>query len=184
MECRSVATDSRTQNNFFCTVHAGLIESAEVRFESLKYETSEASNQQVCLLKTGSTYYSEFSVLINTHVAVAGVKTIIALPNMHDFCFADESDYTPLDKFQVKFQPGASKTCFTVNITNDLKVEEKESFMLSMQEPVGGLDSGISINTQYNGTVIKIVDNDCKCLYIANNGSIHHHYSLSSASQL
>ena len=91
------------------------------------------------------------------------IGIIILFSSMLDFLLTDESDYTPLNNFHVTIQPVTTRTCFTVNIVNDLVVEEKESFVLSMQELVGGLRSGITINTQYNGTVIKIVDNDCKC---------------------
>ena len=51
----------------FTLVH----ESASVGFESLKYESQESSNVQVCLNVNGAVH-SSFSVLINTRVGTAG----------------------------------------------------------------------------------------------------------------
>ena len=49
-----------------------------------------------------------------------------------------------------------------MTIINDRVVEGNETFTLFLSEPTGGLRSGITINTTMNGTVIRIVDNDCE----------------------
>ena len=71
----------------------------------------------------------------------------------------DESDYTPLHDHSISVQP-VRRTCFTLNIIDDRAVEGNETFTLSLSAPASGLHSGISINDNYNGTVMKIVDND------------------------
>ena len=68
----------------------------------------------------------------------------------------------PLNSHHVLISPGVSKKCFTVTIINDRVVEGNETFTLFLSEPTEGLHNGIRINTTMNGTVIRIVDDDCK----------------------
>ena len=75
----------------------------------------------------------------------------------------DESDYTPLRDHSILIRPGIPKVCTTVIITNDIIVEGDETFTLTLEEPTGGLRNGITINPNNNGTIIKIINDDCKC---------------------
>ena len=47
-------------------------ENAQIGFEYLRYEGSESSPQQVCIVVNGTVQYS-FNVVINTHVGIAGI---------------------------------------------------------------------------------------------------------------
>ena len=79
----------------------------------------------------------------------------------------DERDYIPLRSRRITMYPGISRrSCFTVNIINDLIVEGNETFILSLSEPAEGLPPGVSINTTINGTVIRIVDSDSEYSYV------------------
>ena len=73
---------------------------------------------------------------------------------------ADEQDYGALHDYTFTIQPGTSRPCLTVVIENDLTVEGNETFSLSLEEPAGGLRSGINIDPNSNGTFIRIIDND------------------------
>lgn len=61
-------------------------------------------------------------------------------------------------------QPGTARQCFTVNIINDMLVEGNETFTLALEEPTGGLRTGITINETNNGTLVIILDNDGKLI--------------------
>ena len=74
--------------------------------------------------------------------------------------FLGNSDYAQLHGHQILVRPGVRRTCFTIVIVNDLLVEGNETFTISLDEPVGGLRSGIRINPDINGTVLRIIDND------------------------
>ena len=68
----------------------------------------------------------------------------------------------PLTNYNIRIQQGMARTCFTVRITDDRLVEGNETFVLSLREPAGGLSDSVNIVENYNGTVIKIIDNDSK----------------------
>ena len=78
------------------------------------------------------------------------------------FACIDDSDYVPLTNYNVRIQQGMAKTCLTVRITDDRVVEGNETFVLSLREPAGGLSDNVNIVENYNGTLIKIIDNDSK----------------------
>ena len=73
---------------------------------------------------------------------------------------ADESDYGGLADYNLVIQAGKLRPCFTVSIINDKEVENNETFSLSLEEPAGGLRSGINIDHARNGTFIRIMDED------------------------
>ena len=73
---------------------------------------------------------------------------------------ADESDYGALHDHTFTTQPGTQRPCLTVAIVNDGTLEGNETFSLSLEEPAGGLRSGININQSSNGTFIRIVNDD------------------------
>ena len=49
------------------------IDNAKIGFEYLRYEGSESSSQQVCIVVNG-TVLSSFHVIVNTHVGTAGTN--------------------------------------------------------------------------------------------------------------
>lgn len=55
-------------------------ENARIGFESLRYQCSESSNQEVCLVLNGSIQYS-FTILVSTHEGIAGEWLILLCPH-------------------------------------------------------------------------------------------------------
>lgn len=155
----------------FCIVRTAT-ENAEIGFQFLRYQCLENSNQQVCLVVNGY-ISSNVHVVVNTHEGTAGESKLTDLMPTSDFYIMfftilttlDENDYTPLRSHNILIRPGTSKTCFTVNVINNLAVEDNETFTITLEVPAGGLRSGITINKNINVTVIKIIDDDGK-LYI------------------
>ena len=141
------------------------IVAAQVGFEQLRYSCPETQHCQVCLVVTGSGV-SRFVAIINTHVGTAGQYTIIKfLILLYPLLLIDERDYAPLRSRYITMNPGISRrSYFTVNIINDLVVEGSETFTLSLT--ARSLPSGISINTRTNRTIIRIVDNDSKHMFV------------------
>lgn len=62
----------------------------------------------------------------------------------------------PLRRQHILIRLSSPRTCFTVDIINDLAVEGDETFTLTLAA------SGIGVNVTSNGTVVKIIDDDGK----------------------
>lgn len=52
----------------------------DIGFEFVQHETSEQSNKQVCLLVKGSvSMIQNFTLIVNSHVGIAGISLALAI---------------------------------------------------------------------------------------------------------
>ena len=98
-----------------------------------------------------------------------GNNTVLVLVTVWG-CVAGPSDYTGVSR-QLSFQPGGTELCTTINIINDVILEDSETFSVQLT----ATDQAVILNP--SSATVSIIDNDgesgsisCQSHHMQHNG--------------